>query len=45
MLLSGFLFNLRPGLFNNQHNAMVINVISLINKEDDANPLPTILFL
>lgn len=35
---------MRSGLFNNQHNAALFNVVSLINKEDPTNPLTTILF-
>ena len=35
--------NRRSGLINNQHNALLINVVSLINKKDPTNPLPTIL--
>ena len=38
------MFNLRSGLFNSQHNAVLINVVSLINKEDPTNLLTAILF-
>ena len=38
------MFNFRSGLFNNQHNAALLNVASLVNKGDPANPLTTILF-